>query len=54
MSEYQVKQNSITIGEGVSFTGSINAPGTATVNGVVSLLAFCTFLIDKLLRVSGH
>jgi cytoskeletal protein CcmA (bactofilin family) len=54
MSEYQVKQNSITIGEGVSFTGTINAPGTATVNGVVSgNLTADDLFVGKQGQVSG-
>ncbi len=36
MSEQSAPSSSLIIGEGVVFTGTINAPGTATINGTVS------------------
>ena len=36
MSEQLASSSSFIIGEGVVFTGSINAPGTATINGTVN------------------
>ena len=36
MAEQTTPPSSLIIGEGVVFTGSINAPGTATINGTVN------------------
>lgn len=36
MAETTTSASSLTIGEGVTFTGSISAPGRATINGTVT------------------
>ena len=54
MSDPLLQQNNIVIGEGVTFTGSITAPGKAMISGVFTgNLSVSDLHIGKAGQVSG-